>query len=258
MDLEISGKHALITGGSRGLGKESAISLGKEGVIVSICGRGKEDLDKAVKELKDLGISVSGHVADLSEKNSAKKLFDSSIEANGEIDILINNVGGSLGTSDILNSSMDEFSHVMDVNLWSAIKLMKLCIPNMKKNQWGRIVNIASIYGREFGGTAPYMTAKAAMIAASKHASQTLANTGVTVNSVAPGSILFKGGTWDKFIQNNSKETVKNFIEKNLPMEKFGWPEPVGATVTFLCANKSALITGVCINVDGGQSHNLF
>ena len=136
MDLEISGKHALITGGSRGLGKESAISLGKEGVIVSICGRGKEDLDKTVKELKDLGISVSGHVADLSEKNSAKKLFDSSIEANGEIDILINNVGGSLGTSDILNSSMDEFSHVMDVNLWSAIKLMKLCIPNMKKNQW--------------------------------------------------------------------------------------------------------------------------
>ena len=128
MDLEISGKHALITGGSRGLGKESAISLGKEGVIVSICGRGKEDLDKTVKELKDLGISVSGHVADLSEKNSAKKLFDSSIEANGEIDILINNVGGSLGTSDILNSSMDEFSHVMDVNLWSAIKLMKLPI----------------------------------------------------------------------------------------------------------------------------------
>ena len=258
MDLGISGKHALITGGTRGLGKESATILGKEGVKISICGRGEEDLNKTIKELKNLGISVYGKKADLTEESSIINLYESVTKDNGEIDILINNVGGSLGTSDLINSSMDDFTNVMNVNLWSAIRLMKLSIPNMKNKKWGRIVNIASIYGREYGGTAPYMTAKAAMRAASKHASQTLASTGVTINAVAPGSILHKNGTWEKFINNNSKETVDKFIENNLPMGKFGWPEPVGATVAFLCSAQAALITGACINVDGGQSHNLF
>ena len=234
MDLGISGKHALITGGTRGVGKASATILGKEGVKISICGRGEEDLNKTIKELKNLGISVYGKKADLTEESSIINLYESVTKDNGEIDILINNVGGSLGTSDLINSSMDDFTNVMNVNLWSAIRLMKLSVPNMKNKKWGRIVNIASIYGREYGGTAPYMTAKAAMIAASKHASQTLASTGVTINAVAPGSILHKNGTWEKFINNNSKETVDKFIENNLPMGKFGWPEPVGATVAFL------------------------
>ena len=160
-------------------------------------------LNKTIKELKNLGISVYGKKADLTEESSIINLYESVTKDNGEIDILINNVGGSLGTSDLINSSMDDFTNVMNVNLWSAIRLMKLSVPNMKNKKWGRIVNIASIYGREYGGTAPYMTAKAAMIAASKHASQTLASTGVTINAVAPGSILHKNGTWEKFINNN-------------------------------------------------------
>jgi 3-oxoacyl-[acyl-carrier protein] reductase len=258
MDLQISGKHALVTGGSRGLGKQSALALGNEGVNISICARGENDLANTTKKLEKLGISVSGFLADLSKKGSAKKIFSEVTKNSGPIDILVNNVGGSLGTSDIVGSTMDDFERVMNVNLWSAVELMKLVIPDMKKNKWGRIVNISSIYGREFGGTAPYMTAKAAMIAASKHASQTLATTGITVNSVSPGSIWFEGGSWDNFVNSNTQKTVTSFIEKNLPMGKFGWPEPIGATVAFLSSQNADLITGACINVDGGQSHNLF
>ena len=258
MDLQISGKHALVTGGSRGLGNQSAIALGNEGVKVSICARGEKDLADATKKLERLGISVSGFLVDLSKKGAAKTIFSEVTKNSGSIDILVNNVGGSLGTSDIVGSTMDDFEHVMNVNLWSAVELMKLVIPDMKENKWGRIVNISSIYGREFGGTAPYMTAKAAMIAASKHASQTLATTGITVNSVSPGSIWFEGGSWDKFVNSNTQKTVTSFIEKNLPMGKFGWPEPIGATVAFLSSQNADLITGACINVDGGQSHNLF
>ncbi|MGY8881504.1 MAG: SDR family NAD(P)-dependent oxidoreductase, partial [Dehalococcoidia bacterium] len=123
---------------------------------------------------------------------------------------------------------------------------------------WGRVVNISSIFGREYGGTAPYMVAKAAMIAASKHTGMAVAKDGVTVNSVAPGSVLHAGGSWEKFVENNTEEAVAEFIDRNLPMGKFGWPEPIGAAVAFLSSTQADLITGACLNVDGGQSHNLF
>ena len=127
----------------------------------------------------------------------------------------------------------------------------------MKENIWGRIVNIASIWGREYGGAPTYMTAKAAVIAFSKHMAINLAPYNVLVNSVAPGSIKFSGGSWDRFESNNSPEVVEQFIANNLPMGKFGWPEPLGNVVAFLCSNVADLVTGTSINVDGGQSNSL-
>ena len=208
--------------------------------------------------MKAHGVNVSAHVADLADPDAPASLLQSAESDLGPIDILVNNVGGSLGTSDLLESSIDDFQHVMDVNLWSAVRLMKLAIPGMRDRGWGRVVNIASIFGREYGGTAPYMAAKAAMIAASKHTALTLAGSGVTVNAVAPGSILFPGGSWDRFINNNTPEAVEEFIERNLPAGKFGWPEPIGETVAFLSSQHADLILGACINVDGGQSSSLF
>ena len=258
MDLGIKGKLALITGGSRGLGRQSALALANEGVNVAICARGRETIDTTVKELKAIGVDATGYAADMGDEGAPAELFNKVKNDMGEPDILVNNVGGSMGTSDVVASSIDDFNMVIDLNLWSALRMIKLVMPGMIDRGWGRIINISSIYGREAGGTAPYMTAKAAMIALSKHAALSSAKNGVTVNSVAPGSILFPGGTWEKFQQNNTPEAVAEFIDRNLPMGKFGWPEPIGATVAFLASNKADLITGACINVDGGQSHNLF
>lgn len=258
MDMGISGKNALITGGSRGLGRQAALALAREGVNVAICARGEDRLNETAGELRDLGVKVSARVADLGKPEDAERLMSTVTAELGQLDILVNNVGGSMGTSDLLNSSIDDFQAVMEVNLWSAVRLMKLALPGMKERGWGRVINIASIYGREHGGTAPYMTAKAAMIAATKHAAMTMASEGVTVNAIAPGSILFPGGSWDRFISNNTPEGVDEFIERNLPAGKFGWPEPVGATVAFLASTHADLILGACINVDGGQSHSLF
>ena len=123
---------------------------------------------------------------------------------------------------------------------------------------WGRIINIASIYGREYGGSAPYMAAKAALIAATKHTAINLAKTGVTANCIAPGSIKHEKGSWEKFVNNNNEATVNNFIENNLPMGDFGYPEAVGDTVAFLASENSKMILGTCLNVDGGQSNSLF
>ncbi len=258
MDMGISGKNALVTGGSRGLGRQSALALAREGVNVAICARGEDRLNETADEIRELGVNVSATVADLGQPDTAEQLIERVSSDLGQVDILVNNVGGSMGTSDLLNSSMEDFQAVMEVNLWSAVRLMKLALPPMKDRGWGRVINIASIYGREHGGTAPYMTAKAGMIAATKHAAMTLASEGVTVNAIAPGSILFPGGSWDRFTNNNTPEDVDEFIERNLPAGKFGWPEPIGATVAFLASIHADLILGACINVDGGQSHSLF
>lgn len=258
MDLGIAGKNALVTGGSRGLGRQAALALAREGVNVAICARGEDTLNETADEIRGLGVKVSASVADLGDAGAADALVKTANSDLGQIDILVNNVGGSMGTSDLLSSSVEDFQNVMDVNLWSAVRLMKLALPSMKERGWGRVINIASIYGREHGGTAPYMTAKAAMIAATKHAAMTMASEGVTVNAIAPGSILFPGGSWDRFISNNTPEDVEEFIERNLPAGKFGWPEPIGATVAFLASAHADLIMGACINVDGGQSHSLF
>ena len=258
MDLGIKGKRALVTGGSKGLGRQSALALANEGADIAVCARGKKRLDTTVSEISDLGVNAVGYALDMGDQDAPGQAVDRMKSDLGDPDIIVNNVGGSMGTSDVVNSSLGDFEMVINLNLWSAIRLIKLTLPGMQERGWGRIINISSIYGREAGGTAPYMVAKAAMIALSKHAALSSATTGVTVNSIAPGSILFPGGTWERFQEINDQEAVDEFVARNLPMGKFGWPEPIGATVAFLASKHADLITGACINVDGGQSHNLF
>ena len=145
----------------------------------------------------------------------------------------------------------------MQLNLYGAVRLIRLALPGMKERRWGRIISIASIWGREYGGGIGYMTAKAALIAMSKHLAMELAPYNILVNTVAPGSIQFPGGGWDNFSRNQSQETVERFVETNLPMGRFGWPEPVGDLVTYLASERAGLLTGTCINIDGGQSKSL-
>jgi len=258
MDLGIAGKTAFITGGSRGLGREAALALAAEGVNVAVCARGEDGLKKIQGDLEALDVNAMAFQADLGDDGVTDKALATVVEGLGNVDILINNVGGSMGTAGVLDSSEEDFQKVFDLNLWATVRLMKLAAPGMKDRGWGRIVNIASIFGREHGGTAPYMAAKASVIAVTKHLALELAPTGVCVNSIAPGSIKHDQGSWERFVDNNSTEVVDEFISRNMPMGKFGWPEPVGATVAFLASQQAGLILGACINVDGGQSHNLY
>lgn len=258
MDLGIKNKNALITGGSRGLGLASAFSLAKEGVNLIICARSKDDLEKAKKKLDVHNVNVITVEQDLSDEKSVREFYSKIKSKVSNIDILVNNVGGSLGTTSLRESEIQDFQKVMDINTWVAISLTKLFVEEMIDRGWGRIINIASIYGREYGGSAPYMAAKAALIAATKHTAINLAKTGVTANCIAPGSIKHEKGSWEKFVNNNNEATVNNFIENNLPMGDFGYPEAVGDTVAFLASENSKMILGTCLNVDGGQSNSLF
>jgi 3-oxoacyl-[acyl-carrier protein] reductase len=257
MDLGIEGRVALVTGGSRGLGRQAALALCREGCRVAICARGAEGLDEAVGEMRELGHEVVGVQADVSTAEGTGKFYQESVKTFGQVDIMVNNVGGTRGGRDFDTTTDQDWLDTLELNLLSAVRLTRLGLPGMKERRWGRIVNIASIWGREFGGGLTYMTAKAAVIAFSKHLALSLAPYNVLVNTLAPGSIQFPGGGWDRFVKGNSQEIVQEFIARQLPMGKFGWPEPVGAMVAFLCSERADLVTGASINVDGGQSRSL-
>ena len=258
MDLGLTGRVAMVTGGSRGLGKQIAQTLAREGCRLSICARSQDNLDETLGELRSQGHKAEGTVADVTDPEDGARFYKDTLNTLGNPDILINNVGGRRGSTDFQETTMEQFQEGLEVNLMSAVRLSRLVLDHMKNQNWGRIINISSIYGREHGGSIDYMTGKAGLIAFSKHLALQMAPFNVLVNSVAPGSIDFPGSTWDRFQKTQSPETVKEFVNKNLPMGKFGWPEPIGEIVAFLASDKADLVTGACVNVDGGQSKSLF
>ena len=257
MDLGIQGRVALVTGGSRGLGKVAALSLAREGVNVAICGRTQSTLDGTVAEIEAFDVQAQGVVADVSDADAMPALHKAVVDGLGPIDILVNNAGGSRAREDIAELPLEDFKAAFDLNLFGGFQLMREVIPHMREQKWGRIINIASIYGREYGGNLSYMSAKAGLIAATKHAAISLVTDGVCVNSIAPGSISHPEGSWERFQNENPPEVVEDFISRNLPMGRFGWPEPVGDLVAFLASERADLLTGSCIVVDGGQSWSM-
>ena len=258
MDLGLEGRVAMITGGSNGLGKQAAQTLAREGCKVSICARGQERLDAAVSEFRGLGYTVHGCQADVTVDEDAQRFYQETVDNLGHPDILVNNVGGRRGSAVFEEMTLEQFQEGLEVNLVCAVRLMAMVVPHMKEQRWGRIVNISSIYGREYGGSMDYMAAKAGLIAFSKHLALQTIPYNVLVNCIAPGSIDFPGSSWDRFQQNNTPEVVAEFIDQNLPAGKFGWPEPIGEMVAFLASDRADLVAGACINVDGGQSRSLF
>ena len=258
MDLGLTDRVAMVTGASRGLGKQIASTLAREGCRISICARSQEDLDTTLREFDHQGYEACGTVADVTDTEDGGRFYQDTLNSLGYPDILVNNVGGRRGSTDFQETTMEQFQEGLEVNLMSAVRLSKLVLDHMKDQKWGRIINISSIYGREHGGSIDYMTGKAALIAFSKHLALQMAPFNVLVNSVAPGSIDFPGSTWDRFQKTQSSATVEEFVNRNLPMGRFGWPEPIGEMVAFLASDKADLVTGTCVNVDGGQSKSLF
>lgn len=257
MELGLKDRVAMITGGSRGLGRQIAGTLAREGCKISICARDRQQLDATVAEFAAQGYQVHGTRADVTVEEDANSFYRDTVAVLGQPDILVNNVGGRRGSVNFEETSMEQFQAGIEVNLICAVRLTALVLSHMKEQKWGRIINISSIYGREHGGSIDYMTGKAGLIAFSKHLALQMAPHNVLVNCVAPGSIDFPGSTWERFQNTQPPEVVTEFISRNLPMGRFGWPEPIGELVAFLASDRADLITGACVNVDGGQSKSL-
>ena len=225
---------------------------------MTICARGEARLDEAAGELRQLAADDSRVLpvaADLASVDGVGAVMARTVETFGGLDILVNNVGLARGAS-ITDTSDAEWHEALDHTLFPAVRASRLAVPHMRRRGGGAIVMIASIWGRESGGRMTYNAVKAAEISLAKSMAQQLASDNIRVNSVAPGSILFPGGSWH-LRQQEDPAGIAAFVRRELPFGRFGRPEEVGAVVAFLVSPRASWISGASVPVDGCQSRSL-
>ena len=240
-------KVALITGSSRGIGKQIAIKFAKNGynIVVNYINK-NEEVEKTIEELKQFGIEVLEAQGDISNYEQSEKIVNSTIEKFGQIDVLVNNAGI---TKDMLIMRMkkEDFTKVIDVNLVGTFNITKNVIPHMMKKRTGRIINISSVVGISGNaGQCNYAASKAGIIGFTKSLAKELASRNILVNAVAPG---FIETNMTDVLQKNVKEEIK----KQIPLKRIGKAEDVANAVYFLTSEESSYITGQVLQVDGGM-----
>ncbi|HVW04873.1 MAG TPA: SDR family oxidoreductase [Vicinamibacterales bacterium] len=226
MDLHLSNRVAIVTGA-----------------------RGEAALAAAAASIG--GDRVRAVVADVSTPEGAERVVADTLGAFGRVDILVNNVAKAAGAG-IDTTSDETWQEAFDQTLFPAIRLSRLVVPHMRAQGGGVILMIASIWGRESGGRMTYNAVKAAEISLAKSMAQQLATDHIRVNSIAPGSIAFEGGSWWKRQQDDPKGMAE-FVAREIPMGRFGRAEEVGDLVAYLASDRASWITGACVPVDGGQ-----
>ncbi len=256
MDFGIRGKYALVTGGSHGIGRSIALGLADEGCNVAVCGRNKQRLEKVSAEIEQRGVESLGMSADVLVPSDIKKVMKVVMDSWGSLHILVNNVGGGgrWGNPVVEKTSEDVWRDVYSKNAMAAVCFTMQAIPFMRKQKWGRVVTISSIYGREGGGQPWFNMAKAAEISLMKTLAMNpeLVRDGITFNSVAPGAIMIEDTGWEHMQKENPQEFEK-FVAQ-LPLGRLGTPQEVANLVVFLCTQQSSLVNGACVTVDGGES----
>jgi 3-oxoacyl-[acyl-carrier protein] reductase len=263
MDLGIKNKVTLVAASSRGLGKAIAFQLSREGAKVVICSRNKERLGKTRDEIAaETGGVVRAIVADVRDKKQVSKMVEQTVEELGTIEILVSNAGGPpSGTAD--DFTLDDYRDALELNLLSTVNLCYEVIPFMKKQKWGRIINMVSVAAKQpIDSLILSNTARAGVLGFSKSLSNQLAPSGITVNSICPG--YTKTERVEELAQSfeeSGKGAVKDFyknIEKKIPKGRLGTPEEIAQAAAFLASEQASYITGVALQVDGGYISALF
>jgi 3-oxoacyl-[acyl-carrier protein] reductase len=258
MNLELTDHVAIITGSSRGLGLASALALAREGCRLTLCARSADRLAEAAAEVGEAcgdRSRVLAVQADVATADGIADVVERTVTEFRGLDILVNNVGLARG-ADLLATTDADWQEAVDQTLMPAVRATRLAVPHMKARGGGVVLMIASIYGRESGGRMTYNAVKAAEISLAKSLAQQLARDNIRVNSVAPGSILFPGGSWWKR-QQADPEGIAEFVRRDLPFGRFGTPEEVADVVAFLASARASWVSGASIVVDGCQSRSL-
>lgn len=258
MELGLRDRVAVVTGASRGLGRAIASALATEGCRLAICARGQDRLAEVARELGgDAGARVLPVALDVTAPDAARRLIQATVERFGGVDVLVSNVGGNR-RKDFAETTDDDWRELLELNLLSGLRLAREAIPHLERSDAGSIVFVSSLYGREKGGEglSLYNTTKSALISAAGVMALELAPRGVRVNTVAPGSILFPGGSWDRRFAVDP-EGKAAFIASNLPLGRFGTPEEIAAAVAWVASPAASLVTGACLAVDGAQGRSL-
>lgn len=253
MNLELDGKACLVSGASRGIGRAIAIALAREGGRVAAIARGEADLATLATELAAAGPGPhTTIVADVMTAEGAQAAVDACVREHGGIDVVVANVGKSFARH-ASEMTDEDLAKSLDMNLWTSVRIAQRAVPHLIARGGGAITMTSSIWGREAGGAPGYNIGKAAVIALAKALARDYAKDGIRVNTVAPGSILFPGGGWDRR-QKADPDGIAAFVTSEIPAGRFGTPEEVADVVVFLSSARARWISGATISVDGGQS----
>ncbi len=256
MKIDLSGKSALVTGASRGIGRATALALAQVGANLVVTARNAGELERLVEEIKALGARAVAVPSDISDFSSLGMIISSAVAEFGQLDILVNNAGITQGTK---FSSMDYelWQKIQRINVDAAMRLMQLSLDGMVSQGWGRVVNIASIAAKSgLRYSAAYNASKHALLGLTRSLALDYATKNVTVNAVCPGWVHTEmveqtvGNIMQK--TGRSREEAISSLVKDVPLGRMVTPEEVAALVVFLCSHQAAAITGQGINIDGG------
>ena len=257
INLDLTGRIAIVTGASQGIGAACVRLFADHGATVAFCARGQNAID----QLAAYSESVHGYLADMSDADSTSTFLDAVARDIGDADILVNNVGAS-PSRNFLYMEDDDWEQLFQLNMMSAVRCTRAVLPRMRARQWGRIVMISTV-GALYPSAAliDYAATKSAMISTGKALASKYGRDGVLVNSVLPG--LIHTAMWDRAAgelaasTGKSQEEIMATNSKGVPVGRYGTPEEDANAVVFLCSDAAAYINGQSISVDGGSSGHI-
>jgi 3-oxoacyl-[acyl-carrier protein] reductase len=256
VDLGLKGKVALITGGSHGIGQATAYLLADEGCNVAVFARGQSRLSDTVAGIESRGVQGLAVSGDVMEAGVPQRVVDEVVKCFGTVHILVNNVGGGgrWGSDSVEGTADSVWCEVFEKNALTAARFTTLLLPFMRRQRWGRVVALASIYGREGGGRPWFNMAKAAQISMMKCLARNseLTRMGITFNSVAPGPIMIEDTEWATQ-RDADPAAFQMMLERDYILGRLGTTQEVAAVVAFLCSEQASLVNGASVAVDGAE-----
>ena len=254
MDLNIKNKIALVTGGAQGIGSSITKNLLNEGAKVIITSRSQQAIENCINENKALKQNLYPIKTELLETDSISYLLNEIKKLDFNIDILVNNAGHTMDITDPY-CDIEDWKNVFKLNFETPVQIINQLIPEMKKNKWGRIVNITSCAGLENSGPVAFSTVKAALTAYTRSMGRVLAmeEPGIVMTALFPGVVITKGGHWEHVLKTNP-DHAKKYLDERCPLGRFGEIEEIGPIVAIYCSELASFCHGSIVPVDAGQS----
>ncbi len=262
MDLKLKGKSVLVTGASKGIGKAIAEAFANEGARVALTARSKSELESLADAIKNRGGEAIAIATDVTKESEVKRLVDQVVAQFGTIHVLVNNAGGVQdGFPKFEDLSDDDWFRTFDVNLFATVRVTRAVLPHMRKQKWGRIINMGSEVALQPDSDMPhYAASKSAILSLSKSLSRAYARDGILVNAISPGMIV-TSAVEDMARETSQRlgitipEVYSRFLSRRRPFQVLGRPgdpEEVAAVVVFLASEAASFMTGTNVRIDGG------
>lgn len=248
--FDLTGKVAVVTGSGskRGIGREIAMTLSKQGASVVIADMNQEGIDEVVAEIRSAGGNAMGAILNVTDEASVNALVEKTLETFGSLDILVNNAGISQKVT-VEDMTLEDMKRIFNVNMFGLFLMTQAAMKPMKEKGWGRIINLSSVSGKRGGGVfggAHYSASKAAVLGFSKNLAREVAKDGITVNCVAPG--LVNTDIWKSMPEEMAQKVIEG-----IPMGRPGETKEIASTITFLASSEASYITGEDIDINGGS-----